>query len=518
MKTEQPEMDALLTVKSPNFNEQYFGEDEFFPDQQLCNQESNSSLKQEELEPLQIKEEQQEEFWTKQEVEQFIQNQGIDVCVVTPSNEENELREPKPDSEQLLCLASAVTKNQDEEGSQRVDSGSAEGEELKPKKRRLKTRIHHADFLPRPDSLEQTDFKEEEERNFDLDQDEEDTPQVKEEGAEEIILEQKHFELTYGDNDNSEMESNGVKLFSDNFLDTLIQDSVGNYPKSLNQCIDNCEDSAECAVNENGFKNKFPLSHTDERPFTCNICEKQFQYLSYFKQHMRMHTGEKPYSCELCGKRFTKSGTLTVHMRIHTGDKPFFCETCGKHFTLRSGLAQHMRIHTGDKPYFCEICRKSFTHSSSFSAHMRFHSGEKPFFCEICGKHFTHGGSLSTHMRIHTGDKPYFCEICGKHFTYSSSLTAHMRIHTGDMKYSCEICGKHFNLSTNLNVHMRIHTGDKPYPCETCGKRFRSSSHLTRHMRIHTGDKPYICGICGECFNQSTTLNNHMRIHSGNKP
>ncbi|XP_015260714.1 PREDICTED: chromo domain-containing protein cec-1-like, partial [Cyprinodon variegatus] len=53
----------------PDRLQDYVGKEEDFSDQQLCEQEGNSSLDQEELEPLQIKEEQQkpEHPWTKEE-------------------------------------------------------------------------------------------------------------------------------------------------------------------------------------------------------------------------------------------------------------------------------------------------------------------------------------------------------------------------------------------------------------------------------------------------------------------
>ena len=40
------------------------------------------------------------------------------------------------------------------------------------------------------------------------------------------------------------------------------------------------------------------------------MCEKVFQSPSHLARHMRTHTKEKPYECDVCEKRFRESGHL----------------------------------------------------------------------------------------------------------------------------------------------------------------------------------------------------------------
>uniref|UniRef100_UPI0009B3218E zinc finger protein 2-like n=1 Tax=Monopterus albus TaxID=43700 RepID=UPI0009B3218E len=100
-------------------------EEELLDDQQLWNQERNSSLDQEDPEHPQIKEE-QEELCSSQEGEQLGLKQEADPFMLTPTYGESDHSEAEPTSDQqFLCHSSAVAESQDQEGSQHGDSGSA---------------------------------------------------------------------------------------------------------------------------------------------------------------------------------------------------------------------------------------------------------------------------------------------------------------------------------------------------------------------------------------------------------
>ncbi|KAH3717325.1 zinc finger protein 426-like [Dreissena polymorpha] len=206
------------------------------------------------------------------------------------------------------------------------------------------------------------------------------------------------------------------------------------------------------------LKQKRPVLGRPRKPLeTCPICGQK-KKKSQMKNHLTSHSAEKHFTCEICNRTYKYLHAYQVHKRSHTDGKSFVCEQCGKGFIALAELKRHAMFH---------------------------HSEERPFKCEECGAGFITLYKLKRHSSLHTGIKPVQCDTCGARFTTQNSLNQHMAsVHRGE-RVVCNVCTKKFTTQSKLNRHLLEHAGIRPFKCKVCAADYVGKRELRTHMKTY---------------------------------
>lgn len=272
-------------------------------------------------------------------------------------------------------------------------------------------------------------------------------------------------------------------------------------------CLDeNTKDLDEIANNDACFTED--SSHIDdidivnEGKLQCSECHLNFSNLEKLNKHIRKrHVGE--HECEFCKKRFFSRRILSDHKVTHTKDRPYTCEECGATFGFNSTYKVHLKTHQRklaktkgliDKKlyYECDECSKKFTQIGGLHRHRR-HVHDKKFEdaqCDLCGANFRTPTLFNQHFQRFHADSPKFqCKVCSVPFGRKEHLVRHMLTHDISTAHICPHCGRSFKRKDGLIVHLRTHTGDRPFKCSYSGCLWAGldSSSFSRHKKTVHG-------------------------------
>ncbi|CAH1790779.1 unnamed protein product [Owenia fusiformis] len=295
---------------------------------------------------------------------------------------------------------------------------------------------------------------------------------------------------------------------------------------------------------------------TDSKPgmHKCRKCAKVFPRPIKLEAHyMNTHTNLRPFPCDLCEFKYSTQSLLNTHKkRWHTIEQGnFTCDQCGKEYPNLFRLKSHMLIHKykhikrvrkdrPPKPATCQICHQNFQSRALMSAHrVKIHS-VKPFACKECPKRFYKASVLDRHIgNNHTTCTPYSCAICDFKFPTKSSLSGHIKLHAkgkqmpkeqrvlksqANLPIQCELCGE-VCLGKEYKTHKTTKHGTpswpplgegsvdgKIYKCFNCEQMFEEFKLYKKHFVVsHSNVASHQCAKCNESFLTKTSLANHMK-------
>uniref|UniRef100_A0A8D9B9M8 Zinc finger protein 91 n=1 Tax=Cacopsylla melanoneura TaxID=428564 RepID=A0A8D9B9M8_9HEMI len=262
--------------------------------------------------------------------------------------------------------------------------------------------------------------------------------------------------------------------------------SYGNFSElKKHLAVHTGEKQFVCSVCQRGFYMKNRLNEHYKRVHHMNFTSRDHDLRRETETNV---DGVRKYKCPQpgCASSFQRFNALQEHMLSHTGEKPYTCEACGKSFPLKRRLNAHYnKWHLG-KGYRCHICGSTMSNAANFKDHLDSHRGEKKYTCETCGTGFAYKSSLYHHRFTHIKDRTYPCTYCERKYQSPKTLKEHLKVHTnGDVRHICQTCGSEFHTRKNLLTHIRTHNTDRTHVCEFCNANLKTRRSLLRHYTTH---------------------------------
>jgi len=278
----------------------------------------------------------------------------------------------------------------------------------------------------------------------------------------------------------------------------------------------------QCPFCEKQFRDSSKLkyhinTHTNERPFICEVCQHSFNHPRHLRRHILLHK-EKTLVCHHCPKTFSDQSLLDLHLK--GVGQSFQCTLCGNVYARKQFLQAHeRREHTGETPYACNYCEEQFNMSYKLKDHINKQHSSVPlplFVCEFCGKEYKKKSCMLEHANTHSGEPVNKCDICHQSFNTKTAFRHHLNIHEG--KFECEECGKCFGSPRNLDIHKKVHSGVKDFQCSVCVKAYSSIRSLQMHLEIKHNVRQektttFRCDKCDKPYTNIKSLERHMKKH-----
>ena len=235
--------------------------------------------------------------------------------------------------------------------------------------------------------------------------------------------------------------------------------------------------------------------------FHCKTCKSEFDSKELLLIHSKSH--EKQHKCSNCEEKFDSEEKLANHSKSHQPKQNFSCDYCDKKFEFQSPMKVHIemvhknKIKTEAKD---DTGKKSVQTKNQTPTNKNYkpNSGSrKKLKCNQCPYFAFKEEYLNQHVQ--TIHKFYKCDFCGKQFGSKNDLSAHV---TG-VHYQMSSLEKKSDVTPNKNqIHAPTST-ENSSKIKCCNIRFERQRDFQQHVKHnHSSKQPSVSSTNG---NSETT-------------
>ncbi|XP_039761716.1 zinc finger protein 28-like [Pararge aegeria] len=167
----------------------------------------------------------------------------------------------------------------------------------------------------------------------------------------------------------------------------------------------------------------------------CQLCDKLFVSQQHYDVHMQRHAvkfnacrNKHVQTCSFCEKPCSNENELSLHVnKVHLQIKPYSCDMCDRQFYTETNLSSHKKLHSLFSKESCAFCCKTFKCRKHLVIHVRKHIGMKPHSCPVCRQCFYSDNYLKKHMKVFHGGI-YSCRLCRTVLPSQLELKSHINL------------------------------------------------------------------------------------------